>query len=121
MTAVRSVVGSPFVGYRTWMVDGWKKKYHRVNSVCCSPDGSLVAAGDSSGRIAVFSLKKYLSGEYWLGAQSRTLPKAHSCDFQFLAHFEGPTSLLSSSEYLVSYVASLVWCFSLTLFKCNEC
>jgi len=91
---------SAFSSYRSWMVENWQKKYHRVNMVCCSPDGRVMVAGDSVGRVALFSLSKCMEPEYWLGdANSSSHPK---CEIYFRSHEQRTNTLLSSREFLIS-------------------
>ena len=93
------MTGAEFAAYRDWFVAEFSKAYFEVTNACSSPKGDFVVASDSQGRIAVFSLSKFLSADYWL---SSVVPVSPTSVFHFKAHYYKIHTLCSTPEYLIS-------------------
>ena len=101
-----------FVDYRDWMVDQWSRKYYQITNACCSIDGEYIIASDCNGYIALFSLKKYLAGSYWLGTSKVSSP---SSECHFKGNYESIHSLEVSGDFILSLVIEYIQIYSLLI------
>lgn len=89
-----------FTTYNQWLLSQFNIKYYKVSFVCTAPSGNYFVACDTTGQLAVFSLQKYLSPDYWLSSVG--IPKDPTSTFHFKAHYSPLHSLISTKDYLLS-------------------